>query len=238
MNKKYTHLFFDLDNTLWDFETNSENAMKVAFSKFLPEKSDFNLFFETYSEINHQLWKLYRQNGITKKDLTRRRFLDTFEKLGIEKVDPDEMNHFYLEVMPDQKTLNSGVVDLLRYLKSRFYKMAIITNGFSDVQRRKLETSDLKEYFLGIFISEEIKAPKPDKAIFEHALKSMNARKPQSLMIGDDWEVDVLGAAGFGIDVVYYDKNAGVNLEMRKNPFNKKSLVYCTGILQELKQIL
>lgn len=234
MRTKYTHIFFDLDNTLWDFETNSENAMKVACSKFLTGTIEFNVFFETYSEINHQLWDLYRKNGITKKDLTRRRFQDTFEKLGITDINPDEMNDFYLHVMPDQKLLAEGTFELLDYLKSRFYKMAIITNGFSEVQRRKLETSGLSHYFSAVFISEEIKSPKPEKAIFEHALTSMNARKSQSIMIGDDWEVDVMGASKFGIDAVYFRQDSLKDAEIQAKNLNGKTKIFKTGTLKEL----
>lgn len=234
MRTKYTHIFFDLDNTLWDFETNSENAMKVACSKFLSGKTEFSVFFEAYSEINHQLWFLYRQNGITKKNLTRRRFQDTFEKLGIEGINPEEMNNYYLHVMPDQKLLAEGTIELLNYLKSRFYKMAIITNGFSEVQRKKLETSGLSHYFSGVFISEEIKSPKPEKAIFEHALTSMNARKSQSIMIGDDWEVDVIGACRFGIDAVYYSQNSNKEFDIQNNNLNGRTKIFKTGNLKEL----
>ena len=234
MRTKYTHIFFDLDNTLWDFETNSENAMKVTCSKFLTGKIEFNVFFETYSEINHQLWNLYRQNGITKKELTRRRFQDTFEKFSIEGVNPEEMNDYYLHVMPDQKLLTEGTIELLDYLKNRFYKMAIITNGFSEVQRRKLETSGLKSYFTGVFISEEVKSPKPEKAIFEHALTSMNARKSQSIMIGDDWEVDVIGAYRIGMDAVYFRKDTLKEVDIHEEELIGRTKIYKTGNLKKL----
>ena len=234
MRTKYTHIFFDLDNTLWDFETNSENAMKVACLKYLPEKIEFDVFFKTYAEINHQLWFLYRQNGITKKELTRRRFQDTFEKLGIEGVNPEEMNSYYLHVMPDQKLLTEGTIELLDYLKSRFYKMAIITNGFSEVQRKKLETSGLNHYFTGVFISEEIKSPKPEKAIFEHALTSMNARKSQSIMIGDDWEVDVIGASRFGMDAMYFRKDSLKKADIQEEETICRTKIFKTENLKEL----
>ncbi len=234
MRTKYTHIFFDLDNTLWDFETNSENAMKVACSTLLTDKIDFNVFFETYSEINHQLWDLYRKNGIAKKELTRRRFQDTFEKLGIDGINPEEMNDHYLNVMPDQTLLTEGAIELLDYLKNRFYKMAIITNGFSEVQHRKLETSGLKRYFSGVFISEEVKSPKPEKAIFEHALTSMNARKSQSIMIGDDWEVDVIGACRIGIDAVFFRKDFLKETDIREEEILGRSKIFKTGNLKNL----
>ena len=82
MNNKYTHIFFDLDNTLWDFEKNSRNAMFITFGHFkLNTSVEFNLFFETYTKHNHALWESYRNNEVGKKDLTRLRFQNTFAEL-------------------------------------------------------------------------------------------------------------------------------------------------------------
>jgi len=221
MNKKYTHIFFDLDNTLWDFEINSRNAMFATFHYFKPDSSsEFELFFNTYTKNNHDLWESYRRNEVTKKDLTRLRFQNTFTELGITGVDADEMNEHYLNEMPKQKKLNDGVIDILNYLKTKRYHLNIITNGFEEVQHNKIESSGLKSFFDKIFISEVIKSPKPANAIFEYAIKSSNARKNKSIMIGDDWDVDVIGAVNFGIDAIYFNKTfqnpVKFNLNLKK----------------------
>jgi putative hydrolase of the HAD superfamily len=239
MNKKYTHIFFDLDNTLWDFETNSRNAMHVIFQKLnLRQTHDFNLFFETYTRHNDALWESYRKNEVIKKDLTRLRFQNTFDDMEIKGFDADETNELYLNEMPNQKILNEGVTEILHYLKKKRYQINIITNGFSEVQRKKIETSGLKPFFNKIFISEEIKSPKPERAIFEYAVKSSNARKSQSLMVGDDWEVDVLGAVNFGIDAVHYQNSSVQNLTNVSNPNITPCLVYKTGLMSTLNEIL
>lgn len=239
MNRKYTHIFFDLDNTLWDFETNSQNAMKVVFSDFnLSEKVDFNIFYKVYSKHNHQLWERYRNNEINKKELTKLRFQLTFDELKIENIDPVLMNTNYLDVMPEQRQLKKGVIELLQYLKRKAYKISIITNGFKEVQNRKIETSGLKPFIANIFISEVVKISKPDRRIFEYAVKSSNARKNQSLMIGDDWEVDILGAAGFGIDAVLLVSDEKENLALLENPLNSKCRIYKVGSLQTLNNML
>ncbi|MBK6285432.1 MAG: noncanonical pyrimidine nucleotidase, YjjG family [Draconibacterium sp.] len=207
MNKKYTHIFFDLDNTLWNFEINSRNAMFSVFHYFkLDVLSEFGLFFKTYTKHNHTLWESYRKNEVVKKDLTRLRFQNTFNELDITGVDANEMNELYLGEMPKQKVLNEGVIEILTYLKKKKYHLNIITNGFKEVQHNKIESSGLKPYFDKIFISEEVKSPKPARAIFEYAIKSSNAKKINSIMIGDDWEVDVLGAVNYGIDAVHFNK--------------------------------
>lgn len=239
MNKKYTHIFFDLDNTLWDFETNSRNAMYVIFHQFnLDAVCDFNLFFEAYSKHNDALWESYRNNEVLKKELTQLRFQNTFAELEINGVDAIEMNTRYLNEMPNQKMLNEGVIYILNYLKKKRYHLNIITNGFREVQRKKIETSGLKPFFDKIFISEEIKSPKPERGIFEYSIKSANAKKINSIMIGDDWNVDVIGAINFGIDAIYYNRNLEENLTNVRNLNNSSSQVFKIDAMSHLTLVL
>ncbi|HYQ57985.1 MAG TPA: YjjG family noncanonical pyrimidine nucleotidase [Draconibacterium sp.] len=209
MKKKYTHLFFDLDNTLWDFNTNSRFAMWETFKVLELEKKgvNFDNYFDTYSKFNKKLWIAYRKKEVSKKELTRQRFQLTFNALGIEGIDPLEMNDLYLEEMPKQSHLIRGTKELLDYIRSKKYRLFIITNGFKEVQQKKLLRTGLTSYFEKVFISEEIKTPKPGREIFEHAVKSSNAPKKSSLMIGDDWDVDITGAMNYGIDAVYLSGN-------------------------------
>lgn len=238
MNNKYSHIFFDLDNTLWDFERNSRSAMSETVHFYNSYgKINFDHFFKVYSTINHKLWESYRKKKIGKKELTRKRFLDTFIELSIEGIDPDEMNTRYLQEMPKQKNLNDGVIEMLEYLKSRNYQLYIITNGFKEVQYEKLESSGLMPFFKKVFISELIKTPKPGKEIFEYAIKSANAKKNRSIMIGDDWDVDVMGALNFGIDAIHFDQSINQNLISANNPVNNSTRVFVTGTLRSLKTL-
>jgi putative hydrolase of the HAD superfamily len=239
MNKKYTHIFFDLDNTLWDFGKNSLNAMYVTFQRLsLQGLYDFDLFFETYTKHNHALWESYRNREVVKKELTRLRFQNTFDEIEIKGVNPDEMNTLYLEEMPKQKELIEGVPEILIYLKKKRYHLNIITNGFREVQYEKIETSGLKPFFDKIFISEEIKSPKPESEIFEYSIKSSNAKKLSSIMVGDDWEIDVLGAVNCGIDAVHYQSNPMQNLTKVRNKYNTHCQVFKIGSLSHLNLIL
>jgi putative hydrolase of the HAD superfamily len=238
-NKKYTHLFFDLDNTLWDFNKNSRAAMLAAFSILLNIESqpNFDDFYETYSYFNRILWDDYRNQLLSKKELTRIRFQKTFEKSGIINIDADEMNSVYLNEMTKQLHLVEGALDVLEYLKSKGYQLNIISNGFSEVQYKKLENTGLSEYFNKIFLSGEVKTPKPGLKIFEYAVKSTNARKAFSLMIGDDWEVDICGARNFGIDAVYFSRGQNGN-DIFDNTDKKTSQVYIIDNLTQLLSIL
>lgn len=238
--KKYTHLFFDLDNTLWNFDVNSYHAMQASFSHYNLQtgKCNFDLFFTVFSENNKLLWDQYRQGTIQKKELIRLRFQQTFEALSITDVDAIEMNEHYLGEMPKQKKLMPGAKVLLDYLTSKGYALFIITNGFSQVQQKKMEAAGILKYFRKIFVSEAVKAPKPAKQIFEYALKSAHAPKAFSLMIGDDYHSDISGALNFGMDAVYltHDINS-----LTSELFEKKQTrarLYQINELQELAQLV
>ena len=203
MLRKYDHLFFDLDNTLWDFDTNSYQAMKIAFSHFglIPKLECFDRYFQVYQNINNQLWEAYRNKKISKAELSTERFTRSLAEFKVD-ANAHELNSVYLEHMACQTRLYPNTLETLEKLKQRGYQMHIITNGFREVQYKKLSNSKLDKYFHRIFVSEEVNAAKPDRAIFEHALKTCNARKSRSIMIGDNWEVDILGAARVGIDQI------------------------------------
>ena len=207
----YTHLFFDLDNTLWDFNTNSYDALYDALKKMdlLTQIGEYDRYFSIYHEVNERLWALYRDNKMTKNVLRGLRFEESLELNGTPMPGMGEpINEAYLAEMPKQLKLVPGAIRVLDYLHHK-YRMAIITNGFREVQVDKLVQSGLKKYFDKMIISEEVGAQKPHRMIFEHAVKSMNAPKKKSLMIGDSWDADILGAMQFGMDQVYFCQPPG-----------------------------
>ena len=204
----YKHLFFDLDNTIWDFDLNSYHALREVYDQYGLPAGEYEQFNEVYNRNNDRLWELYRKHEITKADLAASRFSLSFDELGIKGIDGAEFNHDYLERMPHQTRLCAGARELLDHL-SPWFTMHIITNGFVEVQHKKLANSNLAKYFTHVFISEELKSPKPAPEIYHHALKTSNARKKESLMIGDSWDVDIIGAMNVGIDQVHFVHTGG-----------------------------
>ncbi len=207
ITKKYTHLFFDLDNTLWDFSSNSYEAFYDTLKRLnlLSVIGPYEDFFTIYSEENERLWDLYRKRQVTKKVLRVERFEAAFIRNGTPlAIGGDEVNDIYLEEMVNQTQLVEGARELLEHLYGR-YKIAVITNGFTEVQYDKIHKSKLTKYFDKVITSEEIGTPKPGKKIFEYAAKSINAPKKSTLMIGDSWEADILGARDFGIDQIFFN---------------------------------
>jgi len=207
--RKYEFLFFDLDNTLWDFLANSREALKQTLEELdlISQLSSFEDYLNVYEQINSSLWIDYQARKITKQALIVERFSRSLETFHITHQDWQAINKHYLECMCLQTRLFPGTLETLAHLKSKGYQMHIITNGFKEVQYTKLKNSGLLEFFGKIFISEEIHTTKPHRQIFEHALKSSNALKRKSIMIGDSWEIDIVGAQKFGIDQIMFLNN-------------------------------
>lgn len=225
--KQYNHLFFDLDNTLWDFATNSKVAMHETIVQLglMNSIDSFDSFFENYEKINHFLWNDYHQKKITKQSLIVKRFSDSFHKYGVVHPDWEKVNAMYLDNMANQTQLFPEVINTLNYLKEKDYRMYIITNGFKEVQYKKLLNSKISGFFTKLFISEEIQTTKPSRKIFEHSLKSANALKKNSIMIGDSWDTDIVGAINFGIDQIMFLNNGKHYIPDEFIPVNNENLI-------------
>lgn len=206
--KKYKHLFIDLDKTIWDFESNTRLTFNEIFEKYdLPGKGipDLDTFYNLYEGINNMLWALYRENKIKKEVLNIRRFELTLNGFGIDDlILATHIAEDYVTLGPRKTLLFPYAHEALAYLQQK-YQLHIITNGFEELQQQKLDNCDLRKYFTTLTTSEEAGVKKPESYIFELALKKAGARINESLMIGDDLEVDVAGAKGIGIDTLFFN---------------------------------
>jgi putative hydrolase of the HAD superfamily len=220
--KPYKHIFFDLDNTLWDFEKNACEAFTDIYEKFdLKGAGVDNLdqFVKSYIRHNEELWALYREGKIEKEYLRWRRFEVTLNDYGIDSPELAlAIGNDYVTISPQKTNLFPNAIAVLDYLKDR-YTMHIITNGFEEVQFTKLKNSKLRKYFTDVITSEAAGSKKPDPGIFAYALQKTGALAGESLMIGDDIETDIKGAAQAGMDTVYFNPgklhhNGGVSLEI------------------------
>ncbi len=205
MNNTIEHIFFDLDHTLWDFDKNSSLAFKMIFEKFRIHL-DHTSFLSTYQPINLRYWKLYREEKVTKEELRRGRLSEAFSILGqkfsLEII--DKMAHDYIAFLPLNNHLIDGAEEVLEYLNPR-YDLHIITNGFKEVQNKKLSNSGIRHYFKTITNSEEAGVKKPNPFIFEQAIKISGAKSDNSLMIGDNYEADILGAEALGLKTICFN---------------------------------
>lgn len=201
--QQQTHIFFDLDHTLWDFEENSAQSYAKIF-KDCDIQLNVSKFLNYYKIINQRYWKLYRNDKIGRDALRYGRLKDTFDFLEYNVSDAtiDLLSDEYLNALPLFNKLFDGTHELLSYLEPK-YQLHIITNGFSEVQTAKLENSGIKKYFDKVITSEMVGVKKPNPKVFEFALNSAKATKKESWMIGDNWEADIMGAKNFGMQVIY-----------------------------------
>ena len=203
--KHINHIFWDLDHTLWDFDRNSD----LTFFKILNEntiKVDVSSFLKTYHPINRKYWELYRLNKVSKSHLRFYRLSDTFKELGVE-VSDDLVNKLSIDYINHLSDFNYLIPNALTILEKFHlnYNMHIITNGFKEVQRKKLEKSGLSKYFKTITISEDVGFKKPSKEIFLQAVTKANAIIENSVMIGDNFNADIIGAKSIGMKAIYYN---------------------------------
>jgi putative hydrolase of the HAD superfamily len=229
---KYKHIFFDLDHTLWDFATNSRLALGQIFKENgLHEKgiASFEKFYDKYVPINDRAWARYHNGIVTKEQLRHGRFYDTLKEFGINDAALAEvMAESYVTISPQMTALFPDAVEVLQYLQEK-YKLHLITNGFAEVQWIKIERSGLKPFFEHIIISEEVGTQKPDKAIFEIAMNRAATYAGECIMIGDNYNTDIVGAQNAGMDQVFFNP-----LKNRK----RQPVTYEVKTLMELKGIL
>lgn len=206
---KIQHIFFDLDNTLWDHRRNAYLTIKDLFEKEeidLKYNINFDEFHSVYHEINEKLWENIRDGVIDKDYLRKHRFYDTFKRFD---VDDAELSMYFEEHFLD-KILNhnelvEGAEYILEYLKAKNYILHIISNGFKEVTERKCILSGIDTYFQTITSADTVGVRKPRPEIFDYSLNLSDATKENSILIGDDWIADVVGAQSFGMDVIFFD---------------------------------
>tara|TARA_B100000989_G_scaffold179308_1_gene134695 strand:- start:33 stop:713 length:681 start_codon:yes stop_codon:yes gene_type:complete len=197
-------IFFDLDHTLWDFEKNSELSFKKIFKKYTIT-INFEKFIEAYIPINFKYWKLYRNGEISKEFLRFNRLKEVFNLFDYEIEDTviNKISYDYIKFLPENNKLIDGAIEILEYLKPK-YRLFIITNGFREVQDKKLKNSNIKHYFEAIYDSESVGVKKPDPKIFKHAITDSGSKPKESVMVGDNYEADVLGAKKLKINTIHF----------------------------------
>ena len=229
---KISDVFLDLDRTLWDFDLNARKTLIDIFEKYCLYSigiSSVDDFIKSYTLQNEKLWSLYREDKISKELLRSERFNLTF--LDFKIINNElavEVGEEYINQCPLQTSLFPYTVEVLNYLNNK-YNLHIITNGFEEVQHIKLKASKLTSFFNNIITSEMVKVKKPNPIIFQYALDQANVNASNSIMIGDDLPVDILGAKAIGMSQIYFNP--------KKEPHHEE-IDYEVSCLNEIKNIL
>ncbi|WP_420146889.1 YjjG family noncanonical pyrimidine nucleotidase [Spirosoma sp.] len=205
---RYKHLFFDLDHTLWDFDRNSAECLVELFDTFrladvgIPSAEAFSRHF---IDINRKLWADYDKNLIEHTYIRQHRFPLVFRALGVDEAAVHaDLNVEYLKLLPRKAHLLESAREILDYLHGR-YTMHIITNGFAEIQAIKMDSSGIAHYFTHVITSENANAKKPNPLVFQYAMEISGTSAADSIMIGDNYEADILGAKSVGLDTIFYN---------------------------------
>ena len=226
---QYKHIFFDLDHTLWDFELNAKESLHDLFEKHQLQNrgvADFEQFFLHYSYHNERLWDRYTKGFIKQDELKwKRMWLTLLEYKIADEALSRTLAVEFLELLPTKKNLFPYTVEILNYLHNKGYTMHLVTNGFENVQQKKIVNSQLNIFFKELITSEASNSLKPNKAIFDYALQKTGAVINESIMIGDNLDADIQGGINAGMDTVFV------------NHLNVQPHIHATHVVTHLQQL-
>ncbi len=231
-DNKYTHLIFDLDHTLWDFDRNATEVLTDMHSEF--KLASYGIaspqrFIDQFHLVNYALWDQYNRGELNKETIRGQRFKRVLANLGVDyKAFTVDFGEYFLERCPRKHHVLPHTKEVLEYLKGK-YEMHILTNGFDTVQSLKMASAGIDGYFGEVVTSERCGHRKPSIEVFDFILQLTNAPAHSSLMIGDNLETDILGARNAQIDQVYFNPNKATHTE---------TVTYEITSLKQLMEIL
>lgn len=207
-------IWLDLDDTLWDFKANSVTALAILFEREhdLPRYfGDADKWIKAYQQCNHQLWEEYNGGLISKEYLMLERFRRPLSDAGcqapFEKVLARHLDRAYLDLLGDMTALVPGAVSLLSYLRNRGFGIGILSNGFREVQYRKLRSSQIDHMIDLVVLSDDIGINKPDTRLFEYAADKAATTSDRCTMVGDNPDTDIAGALRAGWHAIYFNRD-------------------------------
>lgn len=200
-------ILIDLDDTLWATQQNNKEAIHQLYLEegWADGYASFDLFWQAYWPSNESLWHQYRHGEISKQELSIERFrrpLKAFREFAEEEI--LRLNDRFLHLSSHKEGLVEGAIELLQYLKSR-YQLVVVSNGFAEVQQRKMSVSGIVPYIDATVLSEDVGVSKPYKAIFDAALRLGDSRPEEAIMIGDSWDADIIGAQNAALRSVWFN---------------------------------
>ena len=205
-------VFVDIDDTLWDFSANSPLALLETYDHFVGDAGLRDRFVEEYKQKNTELWDLYHYGKIEKDFLVAERFRYALERIGWHDTSiGSEMNDWYLDNLANRSIIVPGADALLEHLSHR-YLVGALSNGSIGIQARKLRSGGIDNYIKIMVLSDEVGITKPLPGIFECAMQRCACAPEEIVMIGDNYDADILGAHRMGWRTIFFNRK-GVQVE-------------------------
>nr|MCU0237708.1 YjjG family noncanonical pyrimidine nucleotidase [Acidobacteriota bacterium] len=198
MERRYKSIFFDADDTLYDYPQAERTALRACLCEFAVA-TDPAAFTAAYRRHNHDVWQEFERGETDQATLRVERFRRLFAELGIPGLPLERVSAHYLAALADQSQLLPGALELVRKL-AKAYPLALVTNGIAAVQNRRFAASPITPYFKAIVISEEVGIAKPDPRIFRPALEKIGVAAADVLYVGDSVTSDMAAARNAGMD--------------------------------------
>lgn len=215
--KRYRDIFLDFDDTLYDTHGNADISLGELYDEFGLDRyfSRPEDFIVPYWQVNVELWAQYAAGEISRDVLILERFRRPLSLgHGLEQVEADfclRVSDRFLELCAVKPGLVPGAREVMDYLRGRGYGLHMCSNGFHEVQYRKLQACGLKPYFDTIVLSEDAGVNKPMPEYFDYAFRVTGADPATTLMIGDNFRADILGAKAAGLDVMWFNPRPDEN---------------------------
>ncbi|MCK9159550.1 MAG: YjjG family noncanonical pyrimidine nucleotidase [Bacteroidaceae bacterium] len=229
---KYKNLFFDLDDTLWAFSVNAQETFEEIYDNLDLKRffDSFKQFYSIYQKRNMELWKSYEVGGITKDELNHQRFRYPLDSVGVDdSVLAGKIRDEFFSIIATKKRLMPYAREILETLAPRFH-LYILSNGFRELQCKKMCSAGIDGYFEKTILSDDIGMNKPKPEIFYFALSATQSELRDSLLIGDSWKADMVGAKEVGMDQTFYNV-----ADLKDFPFRPTFVI---DDLRELVEIL
>ena len=211
---KINTVFFDLDETIWDYRANAEDTLiDLFYNNNLNTHFSLEDFIKIFFEVNRELWDLFDQKKIDKSVIRERRFKTTLERLDSEDTQLGSLlQDQFMAQCPQKTKVFPNAVEVIDKLSGHF-DLHIITNGFENIQHHKLKSAGVGHHFKELITSEMAGAQKPDPKIFNLALKKANSVAQESVMIGNNLFADVMGARNVGMEAIYFNPEKELHTE-------------------------
>ncbi|MGJ9381754.1 HAD family hydrolase [Salipaludibacillus sp. CF4.18] len=218
---KWKGIAFDLDNTLFSHEKAFKQAIEECYLTYLgkhvlkKEHVPYQQFFPVFKQNSDSFWGKFEKKEVSGDEYRRLRFNESMKFLKLPYGDElaDEFHAYYYNIVDEYSEPFTGLHELLSYIDKKGIPMAIITNGTTDTQYKKVEKIGASKWIPSdnIIVSEEVGYSKPAREIFRIAEKKLGLTAEEMLFIGDSWDHDVIGAKKAGWEVIYLNSREEVS---------------------------